>query len=207
MKFTAIAFCLLFSLNAFAVEQELSLKSRLNGQPSFGIQYAYDVDFVWSFTYATTISNQTLSSLPNIILWNIQDTKTNKTLTKWTEIDKGSLMIGTLRVSDRSTITSLLPVLKTAKVIFRVMTQQESVEKLFSIPFGPLCQKYPTHFVDLTNTSLKGCEVKAQDIPDNQSECNEWENEFLDYVNQGLLTCEIAKKQYAKRGCGILSCH
>lgn len=110
MKFTAVALCLLFSLNVFAVEQELILKSKADGQPSFGIQYAYDVDFAWSFTYATTISNQTLSSLPNSIFWNIQDNKTSKLITQWTEINKGSLMIGSIGFFDRTIVNFILRV-------------------------------------------------------------------------------------------------
>jgi hypothetical protein len=206
MKFTVVALGLLFSFNVLAVEQELTLKSKADGQPSFGIQYAYDVDFAWSFTYATTISNKTLASIPNSIFWNILDTKKNQLITKWTETDKASLMVGSIGISDRMVVTSLLPVMKMSKIIYGVMNPQGTIETLFSIPLSSLCQNYPTHIVDLTNTSAKACEVKAQDIPDNQSECKDWESELLDYVNQGLLTCEIAKKQYAKKGCGVLSC-
>lgn len=206
MKFTTIVLGLLFALNVFAGEQELTLKPKADGQPNFGIQYAYDVDFAWSFTYTTTISNQTLSSLPNTVFWNIQDLKTGKFVGQWTEIDKGFLMVGSIGFSDRAVVSSLLPNLKTSKVVYGTMNTHGTVDILFSIPIGPLCQNYPNHIVDMTDTSKKACDVKQQDIPDNQAECKKWETELLDYVKQGLLTCEIAKRHYAKKGCGVLSC-
>ena len=158
------------------------MKPNANGQPSFGIHYAYDTDFAWAFTYTTTISNHTLASLPNTVIWNIVDMKHNRLLADWTEIDKEMLMVGTLGISNRPVITTLLPNLKTAKVVYGIKNQQGIIETYFSIPIGPLCQNYANHFVDLTNTSKKACEVKAEDIPDVQTECKEWEIELLDYV-------------------------
>lgn len=206
MKSVILPIIFLFSISTFAAEQELTLKPKADGQPSFGIQYAYDSDFAWAFTYTTTISNQTLASLPNTVFWNIVDVKQNRLLADWTEIDKGMLMVGSLGISNKPVIATLLPSLKNTKVVYGIKNQQGTVEIYFSIPIGPLCQNYANHFVDLTNTSKKACEVKAEDIPDVQAECREWETELLDYVKEGLLTCAIAKKHYANKGCGDLAC-
>lgn len=166
MKFTTMALGILFSLNVFAGEQELTFKTHADGKPSFGIQYAYDVDFVWSFTYATTITNQTLSSLPNSVYWNVKDVKTGQLITQWTEVDKGILMVGSIGFSDRAVVKSLLPNLKTAKVVYGTMNTQGNIEILFSIPIGPLCQNYPNQIIDITDSSKKACDVKVQDIPE-----------------------------------------
>jgi hypothetical protein len=195
-----------FSISNFAAEQELTLKPKGDGQPSFGIQYSYDSDFSWTFTYTTTISNQALTSLPSNVFWNIFDVKQNRLFAEWTEIEKGMLMVGSLNINSRLDIATLLPNMKNAKVVFGIKNQLNEFETYFSIPIGPLCQNYSSHFVDLTNTSKKACEVKAEEIPNVLTECKELATELLNYVKDGLLNCTIAKKQYTKKGCGNLTC-
>jgi len=206
MKTTFMMTCLLFACQAFATEQELTLQTESNGQPQFGIQYSYDVNAAWVFTYTTTISNQTLATLPNSIFWIVIDTQTNQPFNDWSEINNSDLVVGSLGISSKPALANLLPNLRSAKVAFGTKNAQGVVEVLFSIPLGPLCQNYPTHFMDLTNSSKAACTVSSQDIPDWQSECKQLEKQFLSYVKKGSLTCEIAKKQFAKRACGVLPC-
>jgi hypothetical protein len=94
MKLLVIYFSMLVSCLVFANEQELILKLKPDGKPSFGIQYAYDTDIVWSFTYSTTISNQTLSTLPNEIYWNVLNLNTNQVVNAWTRTDKSRQSLG-----------------------------------------------------------------------------------------------------------------
>ena len=206
MKFVLIALTLLLSISSFAAEQELTLQPKADGQPSFGIQYAYESDFAWVFTYATTRSKQSIASLPSKVFWNILDVRQNRLLSTWTEDDKEILITGAIGISDKTVVAALLPNLKNAKVVYGIKNQQGLLEIYFSIPIGPLCQNYASHFTDLTNTSKKACEVKAEDIPDFQAECKEWKAELLEYVKQGLLSCDTAKKQSAKKSCGELIC-
>ncbi len=206
-RFLLSSVLFLISISVSGAEEELELKLNTNGQPVFGIQYAYDYDFAWAFTYTTTLSNLDLESLPKTVFWNVLQSKQCNLVTSWKEISKSDLQTGTISLRDKTEVSSLLPSLKTAKVVFAVKTQQGTFEILYSIPIGPLCQNYSTnHFVDMTNSSKKGCEVQAKDIPDAQSECNSWATELLDFVQQKLISCATAKAHFATRGCGTLVC-
>jgi hypothetical protein len=206
MKSVALVIGIFLSVSAFAAEQQLSLKIKPDGQPSFGIQYAYDIDATWTFNYDTTISSQTLAALPNTIFWSLINVNTNQLLSDWIEIDKTQLAKATINISSKSILANVLPNLNWAKTVYGVKNAQGGVDILFSIPIGPLCQIYANHFMDLTKPSRAACTVTAADIPDWASECKNLEKTFLDYVKRGLLTCNIAKAQYAKRECGTLAC-
>lgn len=207
MKLISMTVAFLFTFAVFANEQQLPLKLNVDGQPSFGIQYSYDEDFSWSFNYSTTISNQTLSTLPDAFYWNIQDEASGNLFAQWSKIDKRALMVGSIGLQDRAVLTSLLPNLKSVKIVYGSMNQLGVIEILFSVPVGPLCKSYPSHFVDLTNTSKKACEVVIQDITDSQPECRDLKDQLILYLNKNLLTCGVAKNHYAKKGCGNLNCH
>ncbi len=197
----------LISISALGAEKELELKMNPNGQPVFGIQYAYDYDFAWAFTFTTTLSNLDLESIPNTVFWNVLQSKQNNLVFSWKEISKIALQTGTISLRDKSEVSILLPNLKTAKVVFALKTHQGTFEILYSIPIGPLCQNFSTnHFVDMTNSSKKGCDVQAKDIPDAQAECHSWAEELLDFVHQKLISCATAKAHFATRGCGTLVC-
>ena len=157
MKQIVAIFTALVTTAAFGAERELTFKTRADGQPNFGIQYAYDVDSTWAFTFATTITSATLAALPTTLAWSVVNAATGQPMTTWKDADKSQLVIGALELNENAEVAKVLPNLKSAKVVFGVRGSQGAIEPLFSIPIGPLCQNYPGHFMDLTHPSKAAC--------------------------------------------------
>ncbi len=63
---------------------------------SFGMQYVYDIDKSWSFTFASDISNQALQSTPANLQWNLMNVKNNRVLQDWSVTNKSDLVAGTV---------------------------------------------------------------------------------------------------------------
>lgn len=193
-------------MSAFAdIGDELEIKPNLQGKPAFGVHYAYDADSAWMLTYATTISNEILAALPATIKVNVINTKTGTYLTEWKDVDKATLVVGGYKVEEKPVLTSLLPNQHTLAVVFGTEEAGKKITPKFHLNIGKLCQNSPDNFVDLT-LGKKGCDVKSSDLPDWATECKEWASKLLDFVKQDFITCDTAKAQYSKNGCGELPC-
>jgi hypothetical protein len=194
------------SMPTFAgIGSELGIKLDSQGKPAFGVQYAYDVDSAWVLTYTTTLSNASLAALPSTVKVNVIDTKTGIYLSEWQDVAKTTLIVGQYSIKQKSVLMSLLPNQRTLAVVFGVEGGGNTITPKFHLNIGKLCQNSPDNFVDLTQ-GKKGCDVQSSDLPGFTTECREWAEELLDYVKQDLITCDLAKAQYSKKGCGDLSC-
>jgi hypothetical protein len=184
---------------------QLGIKANSQGKPAFGVQYAYDTDTVWTFTYTSTITNDMLSALPAKLKVNAIDTKTGAYLDSWKEVEKSSLIVGSLKFEQKSVLANLLISQRNLAIVFAVENADKQMEPKFNLNIGKLCADSPDHFVDLTN-GKKGCGVESSDLPDWMNECKDLAAELLDYVKQELISCKIAQNKYRKEGCGELSC-
>jgi len=191
----------LLLLGAFSLSASLS-----NAQVNFGsevtvpakaiyknLTYAYDVDWAWGLTVETSpkLSNSTLSTQK--MVWSVMNSETKQYLFGWMQFQNNSPVFS-VNVSSPAEVSAILKVQKEAIV---VVAQPNGSPEYF-LELGKFCSAYPSSVKNLTETDAKACEVN--ELPDSGAECKEYGDWLSGLVKQGLLTCVLAEKQYAKGG-------
>jgi len=183
-----------------------------SGKYHLGVHYAYDAGIMsdsfkisWSILFGAQITNQELAAIPAQIKWNLFNAKTNQFLDDWADraiISKNDLLIGTLGVE--------------SDLAKQVIGNQDSVVivfatiagiPLYNLNVGQFCKALPTYFINLTDPSKKCDAVTVAEIESAQQEfCRDSADELKNYLKDGLITCDLAKRTFLDKGCGQLSC-
>lgn len=204
-----------FSLQAFAqthLGKELQILKKNDGGVNLGVHYSYELDMKgvefqiqWSILYATNISNEDRMGLPASIKWNLYSTKSNSFLLDWNtqpSFESKNLFLGSVGVEKNVA----KEVIGNQTSLILVFADLRGVP-LYHLQVGKLCLSLPTYFNNLTEPQKRCSQVTVSDVDAAmKSFCAEKSAEFLDYVNQGLLKCELASKKFESLGCGVLRC-
>jgi len=83
--------------------------------------------------------------------------------------------------------------------------QSSHKKVLYHFVLNDICEHYPDHVKNITHTDNPACVVTEQNILD-KTACEYWEKEYLDYVEEDLLPCDMANELFENKGCGELGC-
>jgi hypothetical protein len=216
MKKIIISLLLLITSSAQAgadLGKTLSIATAPNsGDYQLGVQFAYDAgltgdkfNLIWSILFGTTISNQELSSLPAQLKWNVFDGKTQKYLDVWANrpvVGKDTLKLGTVAVDGE--IAKL--VIGNQSSVYLVFSDLSGTP-IYNLNVGDLCKAQSSYFVNLTDTAKRCYQVTVTEIETAQKLfCDDESKQLQQYLKEGLITCNVAKSVYVKKGCGEFSC-
>jgi hypothetical protein len=144
--------------------EELKLAKKSDGKYSFGVSYAYDVDFGWMTQFSTDISTAAIGALPVKVKWNIYNKKTGKFITAWTETEKHSLKTGGVKFDNKKVIKDLLVNQADIELVFGVEKDGKIQPKYF-LPIGEFCKKDLTdYFKNLTDSDKRCDQIKESDV-------------------------------------------
>jgi hypothetical protein len=176
-----------------------------NGNARVALSYSYDADWGWMITFKSTVSQSEISALPKKLVWNLYDGKTNSWLSTWQETERESVLLAQFLVSDRAVITPILIDQKDVEIVFAKGNGIPG-EYIYHLSLGYICETFPEKVVNLTEEKEPACVVDPSHIPELSKECQDLRKSLLDYIDQQLITCGVAKQAYSDKGCGVLDC-
>lgn len=181
---------------------ELNPKVDAAGRASVGMTYVYDEHKSWSLTLASDVSVDEMSRLPENLYWAIADVKSGARYSDWRLMKREDLRTGHYSIDNFTSLRMFLPKMKESALVIST----NRADSAFSINLGRLCDAYPMSVSDLTNSGNPKCVVMSWQIPFNADECAELSNMMADLLAKKLVSCAVANKQMAKKGCDLISC-
>lgn len=213
--FKAILLASLFYSQSYATDLGKELQIATNpqdGHYQLGVHYSYDSgdmgrEFLvtWRILFGTTISQQDARQLPEKLKWNVFSPQLSTYLADWKNQPKISgkdLLLGSIS-TDNELAMNIISSQANAILVFGDLNGNP----LYNINVGKLCKSLPTYFINLTDNTKLCHQVSVTDIEiEKQKFCDNKREEFLYYIEHGVLRCEVANNRFQFLGCGQLQC-
>lgn len=180
---------------------ELPLRQAASG-PSFNVAFNYEDEVYWIFSYRTQVSGSQLNSLLGDLYWNVwNSTKKSYLLADWKPLSRWQLAAGSLKVSERSVLSHLLPQQRQSLLVF----VDSHRRPIYHVPLGKLCRQHKSNFFDVAQNKTS-CHVKADFLQGWEDECFEISKSLSERIDRGFMSCSWARRAFQKQGCGRFQC-
>ena len=169
--FLAIAFLTIFSNSLALAAPQLGKRMEFEKDPTstklqFGAAYTYGNDPDGSRYVLTFNPLLALHEKQQHLVWNIFFARENSYLLDWDTNRETQLSVVQVSIPQESVVKAILLNQKTsdpADQIYFVLAKKSSFEPVYYFSISEMCQKFSSHFADLTN-SKKCDEIKESDF-------------------------------------------